>query len=303
MSDAAISTEKISVDDRLSVTLLLTGLFHLIIILGVSFSVLTRDDDGAIPTLEVLLVSEALPESAENDRARYLAQRTQQGAGNVQESARSQLPTLSNSPLDSPGELEGASVQDPFAGPSGGEAEQLVSAMDARGARYIAEAESPSAETAETPQQLLAGAETTLPSSEDDPSLRLKGPQRRELMVSPSTRESAATLYIDSWRRRVERVGTLNFPNQARRRGLTGNPVIEVALASDGQLADIRVRRSSGHPDLDQAALQILRLSAPFEPFSRELAARYDVLRFAYEWQFEGGELTGSSVRLPADSP
>ncbi len=193
-----------------------------------------------IPTLEVLLVSEALPESAENDRARYLAQRTQQGAGNVQESARSQLPTLSNSPLDSPGELEGASVQDPFAGPSGGEAEQLVSALDARGARYIAEAESPSAETAETPQQLLAGAETTLPSSEDDPSLRLKGPQRRELMVSPSTRESAATLYIDSWRRRVERVGTLNFPNQARRRGLTGNPVIEVALASDGQLADIR---------------------------------------------------------------
>jgi len=303
MNDIAIGTEKISVDDRLSVTLLLTGLFHLIVILGVSFSVLTRDDDGAVPTLEVLLVSEALPESAENDQARYLAQRTQQGAGNIRDAARSQLPTLSDSPLDSPGERDGSSAQDPFAGPSGGEAEQLVSAADARGARYLADAESPAAESAETPRQLLAGAETTLPSSEDDPSLRLKGPQRRELMVSPSTRESAATLYIDSWRRRVERVGTLNFPNQARRSGLSGNPVIEVALASDGQLADIRVRRSSGHPDLDQAALQILRLSAPFEPFSRELAARYDVLRFAYEWQFEGGELTGSSVRLPADSP
>jgi protein TonB len=303
MNDIAIGTEKISVDDRLSVTLLLTGLFHLIVILGVSFSVLTRDDDGAVPTLEVLLVSEALPESAENDQARYLAQRTQQGAGSIQESARSQLPTLSDSPLDNPGEFDGSSAQDPFAGPSGGEAEQLVSAPDARGARYVADAESPAPESAEAPRQLLAGAETTLPSSEDDPSLRLKGPQRRELMVSPSTRESAATLYIDSWRRRVERVGTLNFPNQARRSGLSGNPVIEVALASDGQLADIRVRRSSGHPDLDQAALQILRLSAPFEPFSRELAARYDVLRFAYEWQFEGGELTGSSVRLPADSP
>lgn len=303
MSEVVIKTEKISVDDRLSVMLLLAGMFHLIIILGISFSVLTRDDDGAVPTLEVLLVSEALPVSAENDQARYLAQRTQQGAGNTLESARSQLPTLSNSPLDNPGELDGSSVQDPFAGPSGGEAEQLVSALDARGTRYLADAESPSAVTSEAPRQLLAGAETTLPSSEDDPSLRLKGPQRRELMVTPSTRESAATLYIDSWRRRVERAGTLNFPNQARRRGLSGNPVIEVALDSDGRLADMKVRRSSGHPDLDQAALQILRLSAPFEPFSRELAARYDVLRFAYEWQFEGGELTGSSVRLPADSP
>jgi len=303
MSDVAISTERISVDDRLTVTLLLTGLFHLIIILGITFSVMTRDDNGATPTLEVLLVSEALPESAENDQARYLAQRTQQGAGNVMESARSQLPTLSNSPLDNPGELDGSSVQDPFAGPSGGEAEQLVSTADSSGASYLADAESPAAVEAEAPRQLLAGAETTLPSSEDDAALRLKGPQRRELMVTPSTRESAATLYIDSWRRRVERVGTLNFPNQARRSGLSGNPVIEVALSSDGRLADMRVRRSSGHPDLDQAALQILRLSAPFEPFSRELAARYDVLRFAYEWQFVGGELTGSSVRLPADSP
>ena len=303
MSDVAISTERISVDDRLSVTLLLTGLFHLIIILGISFSVMTRDDDGAAPTLEVLLVSEALPESAENDRARYLAQRTQQGAGNVADTEHSQLPTLSNSPLDNPGELDGSSVADPFAGPSGGEPEQLVSASDARGSTYLAEAETAAAPAAEAPRQLLAGAETTLPSSEDDLALRLKGPQRRELMVSPSTRESAATLYIDAWRRRVERVGTLNFPNQARRRGLTGNPVIEVALSADGQLADMTVRRSSGHGDLDQAALQILRLSAPFEPFSRDLAARYDVLRFVYEWQFVGGELTGSSVRLPADSP
>jgi len=303
MSDVAISTERISVDDRLTVTLLLTGLFHLIIILGISFSVLTRDDDGAVPTLEVLLVSEALPESAENDRARYLAQRTQQGAGNVTESERSELPTLSNSPLDNPGDLDGSSAQDPFAGPSGGEAEQLVATAASPGTAYVAEAESPAAVAAEAPRQLLAGAETTLPSSEEDSALRLKGPQRRELMVTPSTRESAATLYIDSWRRRVERVGTLNFPNQARRSGLTGSPVIEVALSSDGQLADMKVRRSSGHADLDQAALQILRLSAPFEPFSRDLAARYDVLRFAYEWQFVGGEFAGSSVRLPADSP
>ena len=74
---------------------------------------------------------------------------------------------------------------------------------------------------------------------------------------------------------------------------------MEVALASDGHLAEARVRRSSGHAELDQAAIEVLRLAAPFDPFPRELAARHDVLRFAYEWHFEGGQLTGSAVQVP----
>jgi protein TonB len=81
---------------------------------------------------------------------------------------------------------------------------------------------------------------------------------------------------------------------------MSGSPVVEVALASDGRLAEAKVRKSSGHPELDRAAIEILRLAAPFEPFSRELALRHEVLRFAYEWQFVGGELAGSSVQVPA---
>jgi len=303
MADADIATERTSVDDRLTVMLLLAGLFHLILILGVSFSAPDAGDDGSVPTLEVLLVSDALPESERNDEARYLAQRSQQGAGNMQDASRSKLPSLSNSPVDNPGEDHGLNLQDAAAGLAGGESEAVTSAGRSAQMRFTADAEEPAAQAPDVPRQLLAGAETTLPSSEDDAELRLKGAARRELMVTPSTRESDVAVYLDAWRRKVERVGTLNFPNQARRQGMSGSPVVEVALDSSGRLADIRVRRSSGHPELDQAAIDILRLSAPFEPFAHDLAARYDVLRFAYEWQFVGGQLTGSSVRVPAGTP
>ncbi|MBS1200438.1 MAG: hypothetical protein H6R27_1116 [Proteobacteria bacterium] len=300
MADADIATERTSVDDRLSVMLLLAGLFHLIVILGVSFSAPGAGDDSAVPTLEVLLVSDALPESERNDEARYLAQRSQQGAGNMQDASRSKMPSLSNAPVDNPGEVEGRSLQDAASGPAGGESEVVTSTDPSSRTRFTADAELPAAPAADVPRQLLAGAETTLPSDEDDAELRLKGAARRELMITPSTRESSVAVYLDAWRRKVERVGTLNFPNQARRHGMTGSPVVEVALDASGRLADIRVRRSSGHPELDQAAIEILRLSAPFEPFASDLAARYDVLRFAYEWQFVGGQLTGSSVQVPA---
>ena len=79
--------------------------------------------------------------------------------------------------------------------------------------------------------------------------------------------------------------------------------MIEVVLASSGGLVRADVRRSSGYGELDRAAMDILKLATPFDAFPKELAAKYDVLRFAYEWQFVGGQLAGSSVEMPAPEP
>lgn len=302
MADADIATEKNSVDDRLLVMVLLTGLFHLILILGVSFSAPSLSNDGSTPTLEVLLVSDALPESLKNDQARYLSQRTQQGAGNMRDSARTQMPTASGSPVDQDGEAQGMGAQEARSGQTAGNPNSIRSRGAAPRMSFAADADRPTERSADAARQLLAGTNTNLPSSDDDPELRLKGQSQRELMVAASTRESSVAVYLDAWRHKVERVGTLNFPNQARRRGMSGNPVVEVALTSDGQLAEVRVRKSSGYAELDQAAIQILRLAAPFEPFSQTMARQHDVLRFAYEWQFVGGELSGSTLRVPADT-
>lgn len=297
-ADAGFRAESTRPADRMLTTLFLAGLFHLIVILGVSFTLPAARDRGDAPTLEVLLVSEALPESMANEDARYLSQRTQQGAGNLREAGRSRVPTAADAPIDQAGEREGDAGAE-SGGPSGGEAAAIESRAAGR-LRYSADAAESDVPAAAAPRQLLAGAEATLPSSADDAELRLRGPARRELLVTPSTRQSEVAVYLDAWKRQVERVGTLNFPTAARRSRLSGSPVVEVALASDGRLAEARVRRSSGHAELDQAALEVLRLAAPFDPFPRELAVRHDGLRFAYEWHFEGGQLTGSAVRVPA---
>ena len=118
----------------------------------------------------------------------------------------------------------------------------------------------------------------------DDPQLtvrRVPGPQPARVVIDPAGRLPPCL-------------------EQAFGSKLSGNPVVEVVLASSGGLVRADVRRSSGHGELDRAAMDILKLATPFEAFPDDLAARYDVLRFAYEWRFVGGQLTGSSVEVPA---
>jgi protein TonB len=129
-----------------------------------------------------------------------------------------------------------------------------------------------------------------------DESLHLRGDPSTDDRLLADTRESLIATYLDRWKLRIERVGTLNFPNEARRRGMSGNPVLEVAIRADGGLEQVVVRRSSGHRELDNAALGIVRLAAPFDPFPPAMRERYPVLRFAYEWQFLKGQLSDGAV-------
>jgi protein TonB len=127
------------------------------------------------------------------------------------------------------------------------------------------------------------GLRAELPDGRDD---------ARTLIATPSTRQSGLAEYLDSWRRRVERIGTANYPTELLGDD-TGRPTLEVVIAADGQLNDIVVRRSSGDTALDQAALKILRLAAPFPPLPQSIREDYDVLRFAYEWDFAAGANDG----------
>ena len=289
------------VKDRLMTTLFLAGLFHGIVILGVSFGVSTLYDPDSLPTLEVLLVSNSLPESASNPNADYLAQRTQQGAGNTAEARRAESPQSSLFPLDNLGIPQGQALNSQQAGDERASPEVLASSGQAPLAVHFADATEENTGPEQTALLMRAGPVSPVPSTDDSEQLVLKGRSERELIVTPNTRESDVAVYLDAWKRKVERVGTLNFPLEARRRGLSGSPVLEVAVRSNGVMEDIVVRRTSGHAELDQAALAILKLASPFDPFPRELNERHDVLRFAYEWQFIAGELVQSTVRSPGN--
>jgi protein TonB len=202
-------------NDRLTVTVFLAGLFHLIVILGVTFAP-PVSDPSIVPTLEVLLIDNSLPESAKNDRARYLAGRTQQGSGNAAD-GRTREPGSGAAPVDAPGDTEPG--REPV--PDSREAEGNVLASAGRATRFVSDpVRTP------LPKALDAGIPTPFAGADPNAALALKGRERRELLVTPSTRASDVAVYLDAWKRRIEQVGTLNFPNEARRRHLSGNPLV-----------------------------------------------------------------------------
>ena len=94
---------------------------------------------------------------------------------------------------------------------------------------------------------------------------------------------------MDAWRRRVELVGNLNYPEEAQHRALSGDLLLEVALNPDGTVAEIALRRTSGEPVLDAAAIRIVELAAPYAPFPEEIADKVDVLHIERTWIFHSG--------------
>jgi periplasmic protein TonB len=269
--------------DRLITTLVLAGLLHALIVLGVTFTAPASDGDGASQGMEVLLVSEELPEARRNDTATYLSQRTQTGSGNTRERLPAQIPGAA---------AEQAAPERTTAREEADE--QLLTTTGTGRTRLQMTALADPATAPEPPAPQQAAAKRAA-----DQNLRLRGEVRDELYVTADTRASRLAPYLNSWRLRVERIGTINYPSAAQRRGLSGNPVIEVALHRDGRLKSARVQRSSGHPEIDAAALDILRLASPFDPFPPELAREYLTLRFAYEWRFEGSGFSPGMVTVP----
>jgi protein TonB len=269
--------------DRLVSMAVLAALLHGLVILGITFTPPPQARGEADQGIEVLLVSDELPEERQNDSAIYLSQRTQTGSGNTEERERAQVPQPGQPARDAPAPpaTEAAEPED-----------QLLAANSAEGM---------------TPIQALPLANTSEPGQEaaeearkaSDEALKLRGQRREELYVTADTRASKLAPYLDAWRRRVERVGTINYPSAAQRQGMTGNPVIEVAIGRDGKLQSAKIVKSSGHAEIDAASLDILRLASPFDPFPPELASDYRVMRFAYEWQFTGGRMGGTSVSVP----
>lgn len=268
--------------DRLATMIMLAALLHGIVILGVSFAPPGEPERAVDPGIEVLLVSDELPEERQNEDATYLAQRTQSGSGNSTERRAAEVPDAGRSAPPPPPPATGETGEDP-----------ALAATALQGAARIV------ALPLAAPAPAVPPAAAPAPESAGDDELRLRGAARDELYVTPDTRASRLAPYLDAWRRRVERVGTVNYPSVAQRRGLAGNPVVEVALHRDGRLQQARIVRTSGHPEIDAAALDILRLASPFDPFPPELARDYRLLRFAYEWQFVGGRVTETAVSVP----
>lgn len=275
------------VRDRLLTMVLLAALFHGLLILGITFSI--PPVNSKAPSMQVLIVTDDVPEADRNDDATYLAQRTQLGSGKAD--AKGAPRSLARPALERP------PARDEEAGAT---ERQLATTSRRTTVRYFGAIEAqrnlpkPSSPPIDVPiHDAIAG--------DDIESGEVAGKERKELWTTPDTRESVIAPYLDSWRRKVERMGTLNYPAAARAQGAT-SPVLEVAIDSSGKLENVVIRQSSGSPALDEAAVAILRLASPFEPFPKELAAEYSLLRFAYAWEFAGGKAQRGTLSASPDS-
>ncbi len=278
------------VRDRLMAMLLLTAMLHAIVLLGLSFTSGSALSPPKTPELDVMLVTDEVPEAKSNDRAVYLAQRTQIGAGNTDRLQHVGSPAS-----------RGARDASDVARNSPGDKQYLATTGETPEIRYIGDI-TPAA--ADPPLPLIIGETEGNPRSGrgDAVELLLKGKPDAQHWVTPDTRASRLAPYLAAWKRKVERVGTLNFPTAARNRGLSGSPVVEVQIGANGRLIDATVRRSSGFGSLDESALSILKLASPFDPFPPDLAAEYSQLRFAYQWDFVAGSLQTGAVTLSSDT-
>jgi protein TonB len=282
--------------DRMLTTCFLAALFHGIVILGVTFSATGSKADGdEAPALEVVLVNDQAPAALRNPNAQYLSERNSLGSGNTLQRERTLIPKSSLMPVERSGIPSGEGAAAERSGTDAGDEELIATHMPAQKIFYFA---APTAAPApsQLPLLLEKRPDLAMTPNDDGVELRMRGESLHQLWIAADTRESDVAVYLDSWRRKIERVGTMNFPDVARRQKFSGTPVIEVTIGADGQLLETVVRRSSGHAEIDEAAMRILKLAAPFDPFPIELTAKHDEIRIAYEWQFLGGASQGGSV-------
>lgn len=115
-----------------------------------------------------------------------------------------------------------------------------------------------------------------------------KMPRRK--FIGARTQEYRFAQYIEDWRIKVERVGNLNYPAQARRDQIFGKLTLSVSIRADGSLEKVEVDRPSGKPLLDAAAVRIVRLAAPFAPFSAEIRRDTDILTITRTWMFTSSD-------------
>lgn len=280
--------------NRLGIALGVSITLHAILLL-LSFAFPDASNVVREKTLDIILVNSR--SATRPKEAQALAQANLDGGGNTDENRRVRTPLP---PTEH--KIDGSDVQQMQRRVQALEAAQQKLLTQARSLRSVASADTRSEQP--DPTRSLSGidlADTARAMARLEGEINKamdeynKRPQKK--FVGARAHEYGLAPYFDAWKQKVERIGTLNYPDEARGK-LYGKVVIFVELrAEDGSLYSAEISRSSGHKILDQAALRILRMSAPFGPIPREAMGGAAILSFAREWNFVPGDVfdTGKS--------
>jgi len=284
--------------DRLGLTVFGSVLIHMVVILGVTFSVPKIRMPG-LDTLEITLVQTRTDRAPEHPD--FLAQANQDGGGN------SEQPAIARSPLPAM-EMSEKNDRVPVAHPSPQAAVQSVRELaalltnDAAGARIAIPQAMPQRQQEEVGREApgltdLAQLERERARLSAEISRSWQEYQKlpRQKYIDARTLEYKYAAYMDAWRAKVERVGNLNYPEAAKRLNISGDLILDVAIRQDGSVYRVKVLRSSGHKVLDDAAVRIVALAAPFAPLPPNIRADTDILHIIRTWKFADTTLTSNN--------
>jgi periplasmic protein TonB len=275
-----ISTKNQS--DMLGIGLFVATALHAFVILGISFAPTDPNKpEFRQQSLEVMVVRRPSEQPKEEDEADYLAQISQIAGG---EKSKREKPQIAETPL-SAAMPQIATPQKPQ---QTEQTRQQPLTTETSERKTLPETNEQQIEPTPSARQLLTSKNMEIArltaELERKSEAYARLPKRKA--VSASTKEYKYAAYLDAWRRKVERIGNLNYPDQAKRDKLYGNLVLHVAVKADGSVEQVRVLHSSGHKILDDAAVRIVRLAAPYSPFPNEIRKETDILDITRTWQF-----------------
>ena len=280
------STSVIETSDRLSLTLCLAVIFHVMLILGIGLQGATNKKIYD-KILNITLVP--VYKNMENETAKILAQTNVKNTEVPKnEGYSSSVDTLRDAQLFSrQPEVEATksirktipesnTLQEPIR-------EQRETIVESKNT----ELEGAKPKRHPNATQLLTRS-FALAALNADLQQRLgdKANRPRRKYVSANTKEYRYAAYMEAWRAKVERIGNLNYPEKIRKKNLSGALLLDVAIKSDGSVHEILIRRSSGHKELDDAAKRIVQMAAPFSPFPDHIAEEVDILHITRTWKF-----------------
>ena len=281
VNNPLLEESTVTATDRLALTLFFALVIHAMIILGITFGV--HDDPPPkheLPTLDITIATRNTPPPEEAD---YLAQASQDGGGNVSEKIKPTMAMPEMAPIVAP--------QQPVYAPT-----QIITAKKS-GIKVIQEdKEIPEKEEPDiTASELIERSMEMINLSEQiSQSMQAYAQRPRQNFVSARTQEYKYANYMSEWVKKVERVGNLNYPDDARRENISGSLMMDVALNADGSLHEINILRPSGKPIIDDAAKRIVRMAAPYAPFPPEILENTDILHITRTWEFSSSNKLSS---------
>lgn len=278
--------------DRFSFTLFMALAVHAIVVLGITFA--PEPPRSSAQTMEITLSQfddEQAPEKAD-----FLAQTNQQGSG-TKEDVR-EMTTPQPAEVSQP---EVAKVQPEPPAQTRPQPKQERSVVKTEGASSR-KVQHPEERTEPVDEPLpVRQKKSLMERSLEIASLEARFDAQQQAyarkprvmrVTAASTLKSTNAWYVQNWVSKVTRVGNINYPTEARRAGIYGTLRLLVSLRKDGTIKEVAILQSSGSTVLDDAAIRIVRMAAPFAPFPEKMRENVDELEIIRTWSFQQRGLT-----------